>query len=95
MNPRWFAAGAVAAALAVALGAFAAHGLAGRLPVARLAVWDTAVRYHLFHSIGLVAVAGAAGYWPGWRTEAAGWLFAGGIAVFCGSLYLLALTGAR
>ena len=93
---RWIAAGAALAGLGVAAGAFGAHALETRLPVDLLAVFETGVRYHLVHALALLAV----GLWgaihgPSRRLDAAGWLFAAGIVVFAGSLYLLALTGAR
>jgi uncharacterized membrane protein YgdD (TMEM256/DUF423 family) len=91
----WFAVGASMAALGVVLGAFGAHGLEGRLSPDALAVFETGVRYHLYHAIGLIVVAWA---WTRWRnawTDAAGWFFVFGIALFSGSLYLLAVTGAR
>ncbi len=91
----WFAIGSVMAALGVVLGAFGAHGLEGRLGPERLAVFETGVWYHLYHALGLIVVAWA---WTRWRnawTDAAGWFFIFGIVLFSGSLYLLAVTGAR
>ena len=95
MGGGWFAAGAVAAGVGVVLGAFGAHGLKARLAPDLLAVFETGVRYHLVHALGLLAVGGAAARWPSTWCNAAGWLFLAGILVFSGSLYLLALTGAR
>ena len=60
-----------------------------------LAVYETGVHYHLVHALGLLAVAWASARWPGAWVNAAGWLFAAGIVLFSGSLYLLAVTGAR
>jgi uncharacterized membrane protein YgdD (TMEM256/DUF423 family) len=91
----WFATGAVAAALGVALGAFGAHGLRAHVAADALAVFETGVRYQMVHALGLLAVAWAAARWPGPWVEAAGWLFVAGIVLFSGSLYLLTLTGAR
>jgi uncharacterized membrane protein YgdD (TMEM256/DUF423 family) len=87
--------GALSAFLAVALGAFAAHGLRGRLDADLLATFETGARYHMYHALALVAVAWASTRWPGPATTAAGWLFVSGIVVFSGSLYLLAVTGQR
>jgi uncharacterized membrane protein YgdD (TMEM256/DUF423 family) len=95
MRSGWLAVGAVAAAAGVALGAFGAHGLASRVGADRLQVFETAVRYQIYHAFGLVVVAWARTRWPGRWTAAAGWLFLAGIVVFSGSLYLLVLTGAR
>jgi uncharacterized membrane protein YgdD (TMEM256/DUF423 family) len=60
-----------------------------------LAVFDTAVRYHLTHALALLAVAWASERWPGASSTAAGWLFTAGIVIFSGSLYVMVLTGAR
>jgi uncharacterized membrane protein YgdD (TMEM256/DUF423 family) len=95
MGSGWFAAGAMAAGLGVALGAFGAHGLKGRVGTDMLAIFETGVRYHLVHALGLLGVAWAAERWGGGWVSLAGWAFVSGIAVFSGSLYLLALTGAR
>lgn len=90
-----FAAGAVAALLGVALGAFGAHALRDRLPPELLVVFETGVRYHFYHSFGLIAAAYAASRWPEGAAGVAGWLFLAGIVLFSGSHYLLALTGVR
>lgn len=96
MDRSFFAVGSVFAALAVALGAFGAHALKSRLPPDLLAVYDTAVHWHLAHALALLAVAWACARWPGVTAiTAGGWLLAAGIVVFSGSLYLLALTGVR
>lgn len=95
MSSGWFAAGAALAAVGVALGAFGAHGLRSRVSPEMVAVWETAVRYHLVHALGLFAVAWAADRWPGFLPSLSGWLFVAGTAVFAGSLYLLVLTGQR
>ena len=91
----WLAIAAINGGLAVASGAFAAHGLQGRLDAQALQTFETGARYHMYHAlaIGLAALAmrdAAAG--P--ATSAAGFFLAG-ILLFSGSLYLLALTGAR
>lgn len=95
MAAGWFAAGAALAGLGVLLGAFGAHGLRDRIAPDLLAVYDTGIRYHLVHALGLLAVSWAAARWPHPWVAASGWLFAAGIVVFSGSLYLLAVTGAR
>ena len=88
--------GAALAALAVILGAFGAHALKTRLPPDLLEVYHTAVQYHFWHALGVLAVGLAMQQLPdaGWL-RAAGWLLTAGVVLFCGSLYLLALTGAR
>ena len=91
----FFGLGAVSAALAVALGAFAAHGLRSRVSPEALQIFETGARYHMYHALGLLAVAWAFSRWPGPWTSAAGWLFVAGTLLFSGSLYLLAVTGVR
>lgn len=78
--------------LAVALGAFGAHGLKSRVDAEMLAVWQTAVLYHLVHALGLLLVGLLALHLP---VKAAGWMLFAGIILFSGSLYLLVLTGVR
>ncbi len=88
-------AGAVLALLAVGLGAFGAHALRSRLSPEMLAVFETGVRYHMYHALALLACAWAVERWPSPQLHWAGWLLVVGIALFSGSLYLLTLTGAR
>ncbi|HSC84648.1 MAG TPA: DUF423 domain-containing protein [Pseudomonas sp.] len=77
----------------VALGAFAAHGLKGRLSSEYLAVFHTGVQYQLVHALALFGVALLAAHLPGRLLMAAGSLFALGILLFSGSLYALTLSG--
>ena len=95
MVAGWFAAGAVLSGLGVLVGAFGAHGLRDRVTADMLAVFETGVRYHLIHGLAILAVAWAASRWPSAWIGAAGWLFAAGIVVFSGSLYILAISGVR
>lgn len=83
------------ALLAVALGAFAAHGLRARLTQENLAIFETGVRYQMYHALALLAVAYALQRWGGGLPAAAGLLFVAGILLFSGSLYALALSGVR
>lgn len=82
------AAGALLAALAVSLGAFGAHALDQVVTPDRIATFETAVRYQMFHALGLLA---AAALGPA-AARAAPWLLAGSL-IFSGSLYLLVFTG--
>jgi len=91
----FFVLGSLLGGLAVALGAFAAHGLRASLTPADLATFETAVRYQMYHALGLLAVAGAVARWDAATAVAAGWFFTAGIVIFSGSLYLLVLTGPR
>ena len=94
-SATWFTAGASAAGLAVVLGAFGAHGLKARVSPELLVVFETGVRYHMYHAVALLAVGLAATRWTSASVGAAGWAFSIGILVFSGSLYILALTGVR
>jgi uncharacterized membrane protein YgdD (TMEM256/DUF423 family) len=91
----FFGMGSVSALLAVAAGAFGAHGLRSRLSDELLAAFETGARYQMYHALALLAVAWAQTRWPGGAVSVAGWLFVAGTIVFSGSLYLLALTGHR
>jgi uncharacterized membrane protein YgdD (TMEM256/DUF423 family) len=82
-------------ALGVALGAFGAHGLKATLAPDLLAIYETGVRYHLVHGLGVFVAAWLAGEDQTRAARLAGVLFIIGILVFSGSLYLLALTGVR
>lgn len=95
MDRLFFVLGSLSAGLAVALGAFGAHALKARLAPDLLAIYDTAVRWHLAHALGLLAAAWAASRWPGGAVHAGGWLLVAGTVLFSGSLYALALTGVR
>ena len=74
---------------AVILGAFAAHGLESKLPAARIAIFETGVRYQFYHAIGIFIAALLMERHPQKILRIAGWLFVGGIVCFSGSLYLL------
>ncbi len=77
------------------LGAFGAHGLKSRLEPEMLAVFETGVRYQMYHAIALLAVGYAATRWPGPLTQLSGWLFTIGILIFSGTLYILAISGMK
>ena len=88
--------GALLAFAAVALGAFGAHALRGRVEPGLEAVWATAVQYHGWHALALLAAGLLLLHRPDARAvRAAAWLFAAGIVLFSGSLYAYVLTGAR
>lgn len=103
--------GAVSGLVGVGAGAFGSHALRGRLAPERLAQFDTAVRYQLWHALALFAVVfvGLVRFWHptsthelvvtegdmAWPAALAGWLFVAGTVLFSGSLYALALTGKR
>lgn len=97
MNAKGFLLfGAAGGALSVALGAFGAHILRGRLPDSLLAVYHTASQYLIYHSLALLVVGLLLQNRPnqlGLRVS--GYLFLAGSLLFSGSLYLLALSGVR
>ena len=95
MDRFFFSLGAISAFLAVAAGAFGAHALRSRIGPGELAIFETAARYQMYHALGLLGVAWATVRWPGTMPQLAGWLFVIGTLLFSGSLYALALTGAR
>ena len=91
MTGTWWRIAGVTGAIGVALGAFGAHGLEGRISDPHLLeVWDTAARYHLVHALALCGVAAHPR-----RPAVAGAAFVVGIVLFSGSLYVMTLTGAR
>lgn len=91
----WIVIGALNGFVAVALGAFAAHGLRGSVPDADLAIFQTGAHYHLVHAVALVVVGLVGLHAKGWPAKAAGVLFFVGIVLFSGSLYVLGITGSR
>jgi uncharacterized membrane protein YgdD (TMEM256/DUF423 family) len=85
--------GAINAFLAVALGAFGAHGLKDRLDAHYLEIWKTGVTYQMFHATGILIIGlllGKVGVSS--LLSWSGWLMLIGIILFSGSLYLLSLT---
>jgi uncharacterized membrane protein YgdD (TMEM256/DUF423 family) len=85
--------GAIAGFVGVALGAFGAHGLRSRLAPEMLAVFETGVRYHMYHALALVLTSLLLARLDGWLVRTAGWCFVAGIVLFSGSLYALAMSG--
>ncbi len=82
---------AICGFLAVALGAFGAHGLTPTLTRhGTAAIWETAVFYHFIHAVMMFLLAQRPPFKRG------PWLcFLAGIVIFSGSLYVLAVTNAR
>lgn len=95
MERRLYLFGAIAGLLGVALGAFAGHGLRARLTPDLLAVFETGVRYQMYHAFALFAAGWGFSRWQHHAFAIGGWLFVAGIVIFCGSLYALALSGER
>ena len=84
--------GAVNAFIAVALGAFGAHGLEGKIPDKYLATWNTAVDYQMFHAAGLLVIGLLAGKITSPLINWSGWMMFIGIIIFSGSLFVLSVT---
>jgi len=94
MDRTFLMLGGILGFLGVAFGAFGAHALRARLSPEMLAVFETGVRYHMYHTLALLLVAAAIGHIGNARLlTAAGWSFFGGVLLFSGSLYALALSG--
>lgn len=102
--------GAIFGFIGVALGAFGSHALRSKLTPDRVATFETGVRYQMWHALALFVVVIVEAWTPSGGSSsytlvadrggapllfAAGWLFAGGIVLFSGSLYALAMTGRR
>ncbi|MCJ7841576.1 DUF423 domain-containing protein [Lederbergia sp. NSJ-179] len=88
--------GALNAFLAVALGAFGAHGLEGKLEPKYLEVWKTGVQYEMFHALGLIAIGILSGKFPASSLLSwSGWAMFIGIILFSGSLYVLSTSGIK
>jgi uncharacterized membrane protein YgdD (TMEM256/DUF423 family) len=88
--------GAINAMLAVALGAFGAHGLEGKISEKYLEVWKTGVQYQMFHAMGLFVIAFLLSKFPqSSLLTASGWIMFAGIVLFSGSLYVLSTSGIK
>jgi uncharacterized membrane protein YgdD (TMEM256/DUF423 family) len=86
--------GSILGFLGVTFGAFGAHALKSRLSPEMLAVFETGVRYQMYHAFAILIVAAAMGrLGDAQLLVVAGWVFVAGVLLFSGSLYALALTG--
>jgi len=94
---NWFALAALILFLAVAAGAFGAHGLRDKLDAYSLSVYEKAVFYQFIHAMALLVVAGLglANVFSAVQVQPIGVLFLSGIIFFSGSLYALALSGVK
>lgn len=92
---HWFAIGNIFCALGIALGAFGAHALKGKLSAEHLQIFETAVRYQMYHGFALIAVAFASTRVDNTMIKAAGCAFILGILLFSGSLHMLVFANAR
>jgi uncharacterized membrane protein YgdD (TMEM256/DUF423 family) len=93
MDRTFLLLGALLGFLGVAFGAFGAHALKSRLSPEMLAIFETGVRYQMYHVFAMLIVAAAIGrIGEAGLLVIAGWFFFAGILLFSGSLYALALT---
>lgn len=92
-KPLWIKIAALSSLISVALGAFAAHGLEAVLSDQRMEVFQTAVKYQMFHSLALLAIINLQDdlLHLRWKILALRFLLLG-MVLFCGSLYLLVIT---
>ena len=90
---NYFAIGAISGCLVVILGAFGAHGLKDILDEYGKSIYNKAVLYHMFHTIGILILGLIEKIQPAIQLHLAGWAFLLGIVLFSGSLYFLAVTG--
>jgi len=96
MAKLWLTVGSVGMLLAVAMGAFGAHALKKTLTPDLMAIYETAVHYHVYHALGLIAIGLLALHLPATALlRWAGVLMAAGLVLFSGSLYALSLSGIR
>lgn len=90
MNKKFLVVAGFSGALAVGLGAFAAHGLKEIISQDQLRIFHTGVEYHFYHTFALFAVVFLSEKIKDKMLNFSGWLFTAGIIFFSGSLYLLA-----
>ena len=93
MDRTFLLLGALGGFIGVTLGAFGAHALRSRLSPEMLAVFETGVRYHMYHALALILTSVLMPRIGGWLVMTAGWAFVAGIVLFSGSLYALAISG--
>lgn len=91
----WIESGSLLMFLAVAIGAFGAHGLKNVLSPEMKEVYETAVRYQVYHALALFMVAWMSSKFPSMVVSLSGWSFLVGVFLFSGSLYALSLSGVR
>ena len=95
MDRIFFVLGALSALVAVGLGAFGAHGLRARLGPEMLSVFETGVRYQMYHALALLGVAWLISRQPSLAATIAGICFLLGTLIFSGCLYALVLSGMK
>lgn len=91
----WIIIGSALAALAVTIGAFGAHGLKSRVSADDLVIFETGVRYQMYHSLALILLGLIGVNFQSNIVQLPAILFLAGIIIFSGTLYLIPLTGLR
>lgn len=91
----WIIVGSVLNGLGIVLGAFASHALREKVPANDLNIFETGVRYQIYHSFGLIFLGFLGFHFPSMVIDTSAKLFIIGIILFSGSLYLLVLTNLR
>lgn len=95
MSNLFIGLGALNAFLAVAFGAFAAHSLKATLPPEQLSIIQTAADYQIYHGLGLILIGLLNMQSTTLQHRRVGWIMLAGIILFCGSLYILGITGIK
>ena len=96
MTRIFLAIASLLAGTSVILGAFASHGLKGKLSESALAIWETGTKYQMYHALALILIAILLERSPNFLPLIiAGYAFIAGIAIFSGSLYVLSLSGIK
>ncbi|TCT26336.1 uncharacterized membrane protein YgdD (TMEM256/DUF423 family) [Melghiribacillus thermohalophilus] len=91
----FFIIGAISGFLSVALGAFGAHGLEGRISEKMMKTWEKAVDYQMFHTTAIFVTALLMTKLSSTSLVSAGWFFLIGILLFSGSLYIYSTSGIK
>ena len=92
---EWIIVGSIFAVIGVLMGAFGSHGLKTRVTSEDLIIFETGVRYQMYHAIGLIILGVIGINFPYGMIQIPGYLFSLGILLFSGSLYLLVITNIR
>lgn len=93
MQKTFYILASISGFLAVAIGAFGAHGMKSILEKhQRIETFSTGVQYHFYHTFALLAVAILMQFYSSKALTFSGWCFAAGIVIFSGSLYVLSIT---
>ena len=87
--------GAISGCAVVLLGAFGAHGLKDILDAYGKSIFERAVLYQMFHTLSILIIGLLEKIMPEAQLQVVGWTFLTGMIIFCGSLYLLAITGMK